>query len=134
MFVILDWRQRSAQAKGRGPLVSEGKEETHWSLKQTCQLLVCVLRPPHYFTKRVPATEERYVWTLTDCICIYTKSPRLKNKNINYIFIYLRIIRYLSGGAICDTTMSQSRTLATTYHSFPQIYLRQIGKRVEKSF
>ena len=44
------------------------KAETHWSLKQTCQLLVCVLRSSHSFTKRVPTAEERYVRTFSDCI------------------------------------------------------------------
>ena len=44
------------------------KAETHWSLKQTCQLLVCVLLSSHYLTQRVPATEEIYVRTHSDCI------------------------------------------------------------------
>ena len=81
-----------AQTKGRGPLVSQAKGETAghsseggnpaslskergescWSLKQTCHLPVCVLRPSHYFTKRVPATEERYARSLSDCIPIHT--------------------------------------------------------------
>ena len=81
-------------AQAKGPLVSQAKEETRWSLKHICQLLVCVLRPPHYFTKRVPATEERYVRTLSDCIpTSYTSQP--KNKNINFMFIYLRVLSLL---------------------------------------
>ena len=44
------------------------KAETRWLVKQTCQLLVFVQRPSHYFTKSIPATEGRYVRTLSDCI------------------------------------------------------------------
>ena len=57
-----------AQTKGRGPLVSQTKGETRWLLKQICQHFVCVLWPLHYFTKTVPATEERYVRNISDCI------------------------------------------------------------------
>ena len=33
-----------ALTKGRYPLVSQAKWETHWSLKQACQLLVSVFK------------------------------------------------------------------------------------------
>ena len=92
--------QWSLKRRGRGSLVSQAKGENHWSLKQTCQLLVCVLRLSHYFTKRVLATEERYMRILSDCIPTYTQSSPSKNKNINYIFIYLRVFRCLSSGSI----------------------------------
>ena len=38
----------------------------------------------------VPATEERYVRAVSDCISTSHTSPS-KNKNINYMFIYLRV-------------------------------------------
>ena len=92
--VILDWRKRSSgrsnegerfagrYEKGRRPLVSQSKGETRWSLTQTCQLLVRVLQPSHYFTKKVSATEERYLRTVSDRITITQLTPS-KNKNIN---------------------------------------------------
>ena len=87
--VILDRRRDLlvAQAKGRGPLVSQAKGKTRWSLKQTCQLLMCILRPLHYFTIRVPATEERYVRNLSDCIPTYTQASLWMNKNRLYVYI-----------------------------------------------
>ena len=102
--VNFDWKRDPmvTHAKGWGPLVFQAKGEIRWSLKQTCQLCVRVLRPLHYFTKRVPVTEERYVRTLSDSIPTYTQSSPSKNKNINYTFTYLRIFRYLSSGAIYD--------------------------------
>ena len=39
-------------------MVSQAKEETLWSHKQTCQLVVCVLQLPHYFTKRYPSQKK----------------------------------------------------------------------------
>ena len=105
----LNWRDSLAsQATGRDPLVAQVKGETRWSLKQTCQILVRVLRPPNYFTKRVPATEERYVRTLSDCVPTYTQSSPSKNKNINYMCIYLRVLHCLSSSAICDPMKSYS--------------------------
>ena len=58
---VLEWVHRFT---GR----SSEQERTRWSLKQTCQLLVCVLRPLHNFTMVVPATEERCVRALSDCV------------------------------------------------------------------
>ena len=59
----------SGHSSRRSPSWSlKRRGETRWSLKQTYQLLLCVLRTSHYFTERVPATEERYVRTLSDCI------------------------------------------------------------------
>ena len=80
------------------------KAETHWSLKQTCQLLVSVLRPLHYFTKRVPRRK-----ICANSLWLYsynTQSSPTKNKNINYIFIYLRVLRCLCSGSICDIFIS----------------------------
>ena len=63
------------------------KAETRWSLKQTCQLPVSVLWPSHYFTKRFPATKERYVRTLSDCVPT-THNRRRQRIKIWIIFLY----------------------------------------------
>ena len=64
------------------------REGVHWSLKQTYQLLECVLRPPHYFTKRVLATEERYVGTLSDCVPT-THNRHSRRIKVEIIFLYI---------------------------------------------
>ena len=70
---------------------SEGGKN-RWSLKRkerpaghSSRPVMCVLRPLHYFRKRVLASEERYARTLSDCIPITHNRRRIKN--INYIFI-----------------------------------------------
>ena len=63
--------------------------ETRWSLKLTCQFHVWVLRPSHYFTKRVSATEESYVRTLSDCIpTTHNRRRRIIKIWIIFLFIY----------------------------------------------
>ena len=81
-------KERSAgrSSKGGDPLVSQG--EVRWSLKQPCQLLRECLRPSHNFIKRVPATEERYVRTLSDCIPTSHKRCRRRIK-IGIMFLYI---------------------------------------------
>ena len=85
--VILDRRQRSGWSlKRRGEIRLSFKwreRPAGYSSKH----VVCVLQPSHYSTKRVPATEERYVRTLSDCI------PTSHN-------------RCLSSGPICDNLWS----------------------------
>ena len=94
--------------EGRGPLVSQAKGETRWSLKPTCQLLVCVLQPSHYFTKRVPHHRRKIYADSLWLYSYYTQSFPSKNKNIDYIFIYLWVFRYLSSGQIYDTMKGYS--------------------------
>ena len=97
--VILDWR--------RDPV-----GETCWSLKQTCQLPMCVLQPSHYFTKRVPRHRRKICANSLWLYSYYTQSLLSKNKNINYIFIYLRVLRCLSSGMIYVTVaMTEYSTL-----------------------
>ena len=88
--IILDWRQRSAgHSSARGDLlVSQPKGETRSSLKQTFQLPVCVLRPSHYFTKRVLAIEEIYARTLSDYIPT-THNRRRRRIKIQIVFLYI---------------------------------------------
>ena len=90
--------------KGRGPLVSQAKGETHWSLKQTCQLHVCVLQPLHYFTKGSPPLKKD-MCEFSDSISTYTQLLPLKNKNINHIFIYLRVFCCLSSSSVYNSSM-----------------------------
>ena len=52
--------------------------------------------------KRDPATEERHVQTLSDCISTTHNRCRRRIKIKNYIFIYLHVFCYLSSGSICD--------------------------------
>ena len=80
-FVILDWRQRPTGHSSR-PVSSP----------------VCVPWMSHYFTKRVPVTEERYVQTLW-LYSYFTQTSPSKNRN-NYIFIYLRVFHCLSSSSI----------------------------------
>ena len=69
--VILDWRQTLAGLLSR-PVSSH----------------VCVLWLSHYFTKSVPATEERYVRTISDCIPTSHKR-RCRRIKIKIAFLYI---------------------------------------------
>ena len=61
------------------------KVEIRWSLGVPP---VCVFRPSHYFTKRFPAREEKYLRTHSD-YSFFTQMSSSKNKTINYIlYIY----------------------------------------------
>ena len=82
IWCLLFWTE------GRDPLVSQAKGETRWALKQTYQLLVCVLRQLHYFIKRVPATEEWYAPNLSDCIPT-THNCRRRRMKIWIILLYI---------------------------------------------
>ena len=97
--VNLDWRREVGWSHKR-------RGEIRWSLKRrerpaghSSKYVVCVFRPSHYYTKRFPATEERYARTLSDCIPITQSSPS-KIKNVDFIFIYLRVFRCLSCSSI----------------------------------
>ena len=111
-FVNLDWRG--------DPLITQAKTKILWSLKRKrvvrwslkrrerssghpSKHVMSVLRPSLLYTQMVPATAEKYVRTFSDSIPTSHTSPS-KNKNINYMFIYLRVHHCLSDGAICDTS------------------------------
>ena len=109
---VYKFRRPATNTKGRGPLFSQAKAEIQWSRKrkgETWQLLVCVLRPSHYFTKRVPATDERYVRTLSDCIP--TTHNRRCRRIKNRLFVVCPAVRYalLSSGEICVNSCSYKR-------------------------
>ena len=115
-FEILDWR--------RDPLVSQAKGDTCGSLKQTCRVF---LRPSHYFNKngtcyrRKICTNELWLYSYN------TQSSPSKNKNINYILIYLRVVCCLSSDAICDSWAISNKGLNISpaisfYSSFADIF------------
>ena len=93
------------QTKGSDLLVSQAKGVTSWSLKQTCQLLVCVLQPSYYFKKMVPTAEKRYMPTLSDCI------PTTYNRR-----------RGLSSGAKCNIWKTREVTIFSEISDSREIY------------
>ena len=82
------------------------KAETRWSLKQTCQ-------PPHtqvcsptvaLLHKKGPRHRRKICANSLWLYSYFTQTSPSKKKNINYIFIYLRVFRCLSSGSIYDTS------------------------------
>ena len=113
-----------SQAKGRDPLVT----------KQTYQLPtpVCVLRPSNHSIKRVPAIEERYVRTVSDCIPTSHKRHRRRIRiqiislYIYEFFVVCKAVQYVTTNLTwgfsffwTDTTFSIIETVWLTIH--PQI-------------
>ena len=78
----LKWRGDS-----RGSLPSLERPAGHSS-----KHFMCVLRQSLYYTQRVPATEERYVRNLSDCILI---SHTSSSKNKIYVYI-IKLYVYIS--------------------------------------
>ena len=95
MSVILDWRQRSASSssEGRDPL---GHSRRPVSFSCMCSSAVVLLR------KKSPRHRRKIYANSLWLYSYYKQSLPRKNKNINYIFIYLRVFRCLSSGAICN--------------------------------
>ena len=119
--VILDWRQRYsgrlneeerstgllserrdllvAQAKGEFPLVSQATEreplvtQADLAAPRACSPAAALLN------KKGPCHRRKIC---ANSLWLYSPS---KNKNINYIFIYLRVLRCLSNGPIYDTNV-----------------------------
>ena len=91
-----------AQTKGRGPLLSQAKGETCWSLAhlsapRVCSPVVELLHKngPRY--RRMISANSLWLYFY------YTQSSPSKNKNINYIFIYLRVLRPgFEFGSLCQ--------------------------------
>ena len=83
------------------------KAEICWSLKQRRRSAghsskpvgspVCVLRPTHYFTKKVSAIEERHVRTLSDCVFTSHKRRHRRIKYKLYFFISTRFSLFVQG-------------------------------------
>ena len=115
-----------AQAKGRGRLVSQAKAETHWSLKRRGKVGWSLKRrqrptgrlgepvsPPRVCSpavallhKKGPCHRRKICANSLWLYFYYTQLSPSKNENINYIFIYLRVLRCLSSSSIYDTIYS----------------------------
>ena len=102
--VIWDWRQRSADHTSEGEraarLSSEGRD-----------LLVTQadLSAPSVFSpaiaqlhKKGPRNRRKICANSLWLYFYSTQASLSKNKNMNYTFIYLRVFRCLSSGAICN--------------------------------
>ena len=91
-----------AQAKGRDQLATQTKGETRWSLKQTCQLHRVCSPAVTLLHKKGPRHRRNICANSLWLYSYLTQTSLSKNKNINYIFIYLRVFRCLSNGSIYD--------------------------------
>ena len=77
---------------------------SRWLLQQTCQLpRVCSPAVTLLYKKGLRHRRKICVNSLW-LYSYFTQTSPLKNKNIYYIFTYLRGLRCLSSGTICDTT------------------------------
>ena len=78
----------------------ELKAEIHWSLNQTCQLRrVC--SPAVALLHKMSPRHRRKICANSLWLHSYvTQTSPSKNKDINYIFTYLRVLRCLSSGSI----------------------------------
>ena len=84
------------------------KAETHWPLKRrgrlprVCSPAVALLhkKGPHHRRKMCA----NFLWLYS----YFKQTSPSKNKNINYIFIDLRVFRCLSSGSICDPMFNPS--------------------------
>ena len=100
--VMLNWRQKSARrssevgdllvslAEGREPLITQAD----LSAPRECSPTVALLH------KKGPRYRRKICANSLRLYSNYTQSSPSKNRNINYISIYLRVLRYLSSGAI----------------------------------
>ena len=114
--VILDWRQRSARRSSkRGDLPVSQAEGTELLLTQAdlsapsvCSPTVTLLQKkgPHH--RRKICADSLWLYSY------YTQPSPSKNENINYICIYLRVLRYLSIGAIYYITKIKNQMWFST--------------------
>ena len=81
------------------------RREVHWSLKRRGEVRWSLKQTCHVFSGRRSNThkgsppQKKDMCKLSDCIPTSHTLPS-KNKNINYIFIYRRVLCCLSSGAI----------------------------------
>ena len=98
------------------------KEEICWSLKQTCWLPhVCSPAVALLHTKG-PCHRRKICVNSPWLYSYFTQTSLSKNKSINYIFIYLWVLRCLSSGTICDTIMMHCYNIKVLY-SHEQLYI-----------
>ena len=100
--VILDWRQKSVGRSSEGDrsssLSNKGRD-----VRVTQSNMSCVFSGRRTTSQIGSPPQKKWVksfWVYSYC----TQSSPSKNKNINYIFIYLRFFGCLSSGAICDSS------------------------------
>ena len=60
----------------------------------------CVFCGPRTTSQKGSPPQKKDMCKISDCIPTYTQSSLSKNKDINYIFIYLRVFRCSSSGAV----------------------------------
>ena len=114
MFMGLERRYNvcnvGLKAKTRWPLKrrersaghsSEGGRPAGHSSKHVSSS-VCVLRPSHFFTKKGPRHRRKILANSFWPYSYFIQASPSQNKNIDYIFIYLRVFHCLSSGSICD--------------------------------
>ena len=94
--VILDWRQRPAGHSSRPDSCVCSPAVLLLHKKGPCHRRLCV-NPPWLYS-------------------YYTQSSPSKNKNINYIFIYLRVLRRLSSCAIYYNQLIYWISYTCTFH------------------
>ena len=78
------------------------KAETHWSLKQTCQLLRVYFPVVALLIKKGRRHRRKIYMNSRWLYSYFTQTSPSKNKDINYIFIYLGVFRCFSSGSIYD--------------------------------
>ena len=102
--VILHWRQRSAGCSSREERSAGLSSERRYPLVTQADLSaprVCspAVALPH---KKGPRHRRKICANSLWQYSYYTQSSPSKNKNMNYIFIYLRVLRSLSSGSTYD--------------------------------
>ena len=115
-------KERSAgrSSEGGDPLVYRAKGETRWSLKQTCQLPRVCSPTVALLHKKGPRFRRKICANSLWLYSCFTKTSPSKNKNINYIFIYLRVFRCLSSCAICNIK-TRVKTCSHNVQSHPLV-------------
>ena len=108
-------RSAGRSSEGGDLLVCQAKEETRWSLKQTCQLLwvcapaVALLHKKSRCHKRKICANSFWLYSY------FTQASPSKNKNINYIFMYLRVF-FVVCPAVQYTTVVSEFELQSQYY------------------
>ena len=103
--VNFDWRQRSSGRSSKGErsagLSNEGRDplvtQADLSAPRVCFPAVAQLH------KKDPCHRRKICVNSLWLCSFYTQSSLLKNKSINYVFIYLGVLRCLSCGLKCNT-------------------------------
>ena len=112
VHLSLKWRQRSAglSSEGRDPQVIQAD----LSAPRVCSPDIAL------FHKKDPCHRRKICANSLWLYSYDTQSSPWKNKNVKYIFMYLRVLRCLSSSAICGTNSSDFKfSLIVAGLSFP---------------